>query len=251
MQNLSAASPLSSAARSCLWALLVASPLGCSDESHRLGGEYELSDGLRVGTCGNGAELESVDRMEDGDGTIERIAGRGGVWLSFNDGFGEQEPTEKEETFPMEKLKPPRAGSRFAVRSKGVGFTDWGAGVGFELNNQQAYDLSRYAGISFWARRAEGEPFTLRVTLPDAATAPRGKQCEGTFCNDHFGANLTPGVEFVRYSYQWSDLAQGTFGNPKPESVNTSAVYSVHFQVPPRQDFDFTIDDIMLLCRSE
>lgn len=230
--------------------LIVLLALGCSDESHRLGGQYEVLDGRKLGTCASGADLESVDRMEDGDGTIERISGRGGVWLSFNDGTGEQRPSDKAETFEMHRLSPTRSESHFAARSRGDSFEGWGAGIGFELNNQQPYDLSRYAGITFWARRGPRAPLTVRFSLPDRATAPRGQQCSYA-CNDHFGADVTLGTEFERYSYGWSALKQGIFGDPKPESIDASAVYAVHFQVDGGQDFDFTIDDIALLCHPE
>jgi hypothetical protein len=225
--------------------------LSCSDDSHRLGGEYEMLGGLRLGSCGHGAELESIDRMEDGDGTIDEVAGRGGVWLSFNDETGEQTPSDKAETFEMVKLRPPRTGSRLAARSQGEGFVVWGAGIGFELNNQQPYDLSRYAGLTFWARAGAAEPFVLRVSLPDRATAPRGGECAIDQCNDHFGADVRLTNDFERYTFLWPELAQSGYGEPRPDELDAAAVYAVHFQVAQNQDFDFTVDDIALVCRPD
>lgn len=243
------------------WRLSVSSSLaalialGCSDDGHRLGGSYELADGLRIGTCATGADIESIDRMEDGDGTIDPIEGRGGVWLSWNDETGKQTPSAKSETFVMTELVPARGTSHFAARSRGEGFTGWGAGIGFELHNQQPYDLSRYAGITFWARRAPNTSFTLRFGLPDPATTPRGGQCkfydDYDDCNDHFGADVPLTTEFLRYRFAWSELEQRDFGEPKPDAVDAAHVYAVHFQVDKYQDFDFTIDDIALLCRRD
>ncbi|RYZ08652.1 MAG: hypothetical protein EOO73_07305 [Myxococcales bacterium] len=243
--------PSPSAALAFRATVLVGLTLGCSDASHRLGGAYELSDGLRLGECAKGADLESIDRMEDADGTIDPIAGRSGVWLSWNDKTGWQEPSDLNETFVMKELDPPRGRSHFAASSRGGGFGDWGARIGFELQVQQGYDLSRYAGITFWARRGSGPAFVLRFVLPDRATTPRGKQCLTYACNDHFGVDLVLTEEFERYSFAWSDFEQIGWGEPKPSSLDAAAVYAVHFQIDKEQDFDFTVDDIALLCHPE
>jgi hypothetical protein len=218
--------------------------LGCSDDSHRLGGEPL--------TCKSGAEFESVDDMEDGDGTIALLERRGGVWFSFNDRTGgEQEPLATEETFPMAKLAPPRAGSRYAAHTKGQGFETWGAGIGFELYNQQAYDLSSYAGISFWARRAPGTTASLRFDVPDSATTERGGQCSP--CNNHFGVYLELDTSFQLYRYEWHELKQR--GNervsPMPPSMNAAMAYGLRFQTGQNEDFEYWIDDIALLCRTD
>lgn len=234
--------------------------LGCSDESYRLGGstlaEATATATPRFRSCKDGAELESIDRMEDRDGTIELQAQRGGVWFSFNDKTdGQQSPAADDEVFAMSELSPPRAGSHYAARSHGGGFQKWGAGIGFELYNQKAYDLSSYAGIVFWARRAADAAATLRFALTDAATAPRGGQCHDyadySSCSDYFGSDLSLTTDFRRYSFSWSDLTQEGWGDPQPASVDTHHVYGVRFQAGPRVDFDFWIDDIALLCRPE
>jgi hypothetical protein len=234
--------------------------LGCSDDSYRLGGatveDASRTGGQRVGLCADGADIEIIDQMEDGDGTIEMTAQRGGVWFSFNDKTeGSQLPASDAEIFEMSELLPPRADSRYAARSHGGGFTKWGAGIGFELYNQKAYDLSRYAGLTFWARRAPNTASALRFALTDSATAPRGGQCheyaDYSTCSDYFGADLSLGTAFRRYSFAWRDLTQEGWGEPHPDSVNAAAVYGVRFQTDPVEDFDFWIDDIALLCHPE
>lgn len=231
--------------------------LACSDESHRLGGAVEdrQSRTQRLGVCADGADVELIDPMEDGDGTIDMTERRGGVWFSFNDKTGEQLPASDDETFAMSKLEPPRAGSRFAARSSGRGFTKWGAGIGFELYNQKAYDVSRYAGVTFWARRAPDTASALRFALTDAATTPRGGQCreyaDYSTCSDYFGVDLSLSTAFRRYSFTWQELTQEGWGEPHPASIDTARVYGVRFQTDPVEEFDFVIDDIALLCHPE
>jgi hypothetical protein len=226
---------------------------GCSDDSHRLGGATEnaTTGGARIiGLCAEGAELELLDDMEDGDGAIGMVARRGGVWFSFNDETeGSQLPDSDDETFVMSELVPPRSESYYAAHSQGHGFTDWGAGIGFELYNQKAYDLSGYAGITFWARRAPDTATALRFAVTDAATTPRGGQCpDDSKCSDHFGIDLSLGTAFRQYKFTWQDLAQEGWGEPHPDSVDTARVYGVRFQTDPVEKFDFWIDDIALLC---
>jgi hypothetical protein len=236
------------------------SATGCSDDNHRLGGAVEAAAGgdepRSVGLCSTGADLELLDHMEDGDGAIELIAQRGGVWFSFNDETeGSQLPQSDDETFVMSELVPPRSGSHYAARSHGGGFSVWGAGIGFELYNQKAYDLSRYAGITFWARRAPDTASALRFAVTDAATTPRGGQCreyvDYSTCSDHFGVDLSLGTAFRRYSFSWQELTQEGWGEPHPDSIDTSRVYGVRFQTDPIEEFDFWIDDIALLCHPD
>jgi hypothetical protein len=244
---------LSGATALCVWLAL-----GCSDDSHRLGGGTDVTrTGVQtLGTCAHGADVEVIDQMEDGDGTIETTERRGGVWFSFNDKTdGTQIPDPYAEVFSMAELDPPRAGSRFAARSHGGGFSDWGAGIGFELFNQKAYDLSRYAGITFWARRSPGAYNKVRFAVTDSATAPRGGQCheyaDYSTCSDYFGSELSLSTEFRRYTLYWSDLTQQGWGDPRPDSVNTSEIYGVRFQSDAVESFDFWVDDIALLCHPD
>jgi len=226
--------------------------LGCSDASHRLGGERgdAISGATHSGLCSAGADVEFIDQMEDGDGTIDMTAQRGGAWFSFNDKTaGSQLPAADAETFVMSEVVPPRSGSHYAARSHGGGFTIWGAGIGFELYSQKAYDLSRYAGITFWARRAPETASALRFAVTDSATAPRGGRCQT--CSDYFGSDLRLSTAFRRYSFTWDELEQEGWGEPPSDSLDTARVYGVRFQTDPIEEFDFWIDDIALLCHAD
>ena len=239
-----------------LLAALALLAVGCGDDSYRLGGGSENVSRNRMGLCAEGAAFESIDQMEDGDGTTERVAERSGYWFAFNDdefgtGPGTQIPNSHDfETFQMSELDPPRGGSsHFAARTYGGGFTGWGAGIGLELYTQQTYDLSKYAGVTFWARRAPRTTAALRFSLPDIATSKRGRQCK--MCDNHFGADLNLTTAFRRYSFTWQELKQKEdWGDPQP-ALNTKQVYGLRFQVGPLEDFDFWIDDVALICKAD
>ncbi|HVK64917.1 MAG TPA: hypothetical protein VM694_10595, partial [Polyangium sp.] len=50
--------------------------------------------------------------------------------------------------------------SAYGANTKGSGFTEWGAGFGFDLNNdgltKKAFNGSQFAGIQFWAKIGSG-----------------------------------------------------------------------------------------------
>jgi len=241
---------------------------GCNEESYWLGGDELECDPV----CSDGAELEFLDRMEDGDGTIDMTAGRAGFWFAFNDllvGVAKtdeevaqrnneldatQYPDRNGETFPLERLDPPRGDSHYAVRSYGGGFADWGAGIGFELRVRQAYDLSQYAGISFWAKRGPNVKSNVLLGLPDSDTSPIGGRCVAPLCHDDFGAELSDlETEFKYYRFLWSELKTRNWSSSNLSQFDASRVYGVRFQAGAiegiiKQDFDFWIDDVALLC---
>jgi hypothetical protein len=237
---------------------------GCSDDSHRLGGVNDEHTPL----CAEGAEIEYIDRMEDGEGAIEFTEGRTGFWFAFNDlsvgpdadpeENAEQYPDRNGETFPMGALEPARADSRYAAHSFGDGFTDWGAGIGFELRVRQPYDLSRYAGISFWAKRGpqQDAESRLQLALPDRATSPIGGVCDDAhdLCHDDFGKIFTLDTELTHYSFLWRELEAQDWSEQHLPGMDASQVYGIRFQAgfdPEHRAFDFWIDDVALLCHGE
>lgn len=232
--------------------------MGCSDSGYRLGGTASGTGAIaRASLCSEGAELELIDDMEDDDGAILLIAQRAGVWFSFNDKTegGQQFPASDEETFVMSAREPSQPGSRRAAHTYGYGFRTWGAGIGFELFVQKAYDVSSYAGITFVAKRGADATPAVRFAVTDAATTPRGYVCAHSepepHCSDYFGADLSLTPSFQRYSFEWGDLKQNGWGVPQPPMVDASQVYGVRFQVKENLDFDFWIDDIALICRRD
>jgi hypothetical protein len=226
---------------------------GCGDGSYRLGGAvneaHPLSGSVRVGLCAQGADLELIDSMEDGSGSIDFTAGRSGFWFSFNDKSGKQYPeTDLPGSFPMSSLDRPRGSSHYAARSFGSGFSGWGAGIGFDVRAQAPYDASGYAGISFWARSAPKASTALRVNVPDIGTSALGSECEVASCGDDFGHELSLETSFQYYSFVWADLAQRGWSGRVFPNIDASKIYGLRFQIDPGADFDFWIDDVTLLC---
>ena len=241
---------------------------GCGNGSYRLGGAsseaHPLNGAQRAGLCAQGADLEFIDQMEDGDGTIDFTAGRSGSWFAFNDRTGIQYPAADLPRFPMTQLERPRADSHYALRTYGSGFTLWGSGVGFDVRSQAPYNASAYAGIAFWARRAPdastpgaadaglSRPLTsaLRVNVPDRGTSALGVECEATQrCGDDFGRDLALDTSFQFFSFLWADLAQRGWSGSLLPQIDQSQIYGLRFQTDVDVDFDFWIDDVALLCR--
>ena len=154
--------------------------------------------------------------MEDGDSAIEETAKRSGTWFPFNDKTSTRCRTRtRSPTTPSRCpswIRHVPGSSHFAVHTPGGGFTDWGAGMGLELRNQQAYDLSSYAGVTFWARRAPNTHGYPTLLTPHLATAKRGGQCEGNACDNYFGTDLNLSTAFHRYSFTWQELKQEGLG---------------------------------------
>lgn len=235
---------------------------------------------LRIGLCGSDADLELVDDMEDRNQAILQTAGRAGSWFSFNDLTGMQVPVMSSSIFPMSATDPARSGSQFAVLTKGSGFTGWGAGVGFEFASTLAYDASRYAGIAFWARAATGTSGDLRFNLTDKNSSQYGGLCDldcqpdvgpmGTNaptgdgvctptdypCYDDFGADLVGKLtdEWQLFLFRWDQLSAKNWSGRNLPGVAKEALYGVRFQAngphagEPPMTFDFSIDDVSLLC---
>ena len=76
-------------------------------------------------------EIALIDNMEDGDTWIRQWGGRYGMWYSFNDGTsgGSQIPSGD-----FEMTDGGYSSSNYSAGSSGSGFTDWGAGIGFDLS---------------------------------------------------------------------------------------------------------------------
>jgi hypothetical protein len=138
-----------------------------------------------------------VDDVSDGDHAIISQDGRHGWWWAVNDGTGQQAPM------------PPavKAGPGWICTS-GSGFTDWGAGLGINLNSDGSrdciYDASAYRGVRF-AIKGNVTGGTLRFQIvtadieysgaPGGKCVPTGPTTDASAsgsgdCNDHYGAEV-------------------------------------------------------------
>jgi len=196
-----------------------------------------------------GPVLELVDDFETPDVYGLYQQQRKPLWYLFNDGTtGTQEPTPLAMT-PLTAGSAPVVGSTSALFVSCSGFSDWGSGVGVDLVNataKQPYDLSAYAGISFWAKMP-GSYRQLRVNLPDAGTDPSGELC-GDACNDHFGADVLLSDEWQHYEIAFGEMQQVGWGLQR-EQLTLEAVYSIHFQIASGNDVDLWIDDLGLIVQ--
>jgi hypothetical protein len=211
-----------------------------------------------VGRCDPGAAIDMIDNMEDGDGSIFLSHGRAGVWFSYNDetnkddGSGKtQWPKVGAERFSMDEFNPPRTkNSRRAAHTRGEGYTNWGAGIGFDLLVQQPYDASHYLGITFFLRRGPGADSQVRLNVTDRNTSPLGGVCDGdqNGCYSDFGFDLNATDSWQEIRLKWADLSQPSWALKRYAAIETSALYGIRFQARPSLPFEFSIDDIAFLC---
>ena len=111
-----------------------------------------------------------IDDGEDGNNQNLPNDNRGGYWYTFRDKKGTTiEPVAGEDggTFAMSEGGH---GSQFAARFHGkigTGAPLFG-GMGMNFVDPKApYDASKYAGISFWAKKGENSTGKVRLKVPD------------------------------------------------------------------------------------
>jgi len=194
----------------------------CQEGEHTLSGD---TSGPRV----------LIDDLEDQDTSILPRDGRQGSWFAFDDGSGGTR------TEPM--LTPTTRGtSKSAICISGQGFTGWGGGVAFDLNNpggtRQLYDASAYTGISFWAR---GLATPFRAMVVDEYSDPAPMLCSG--CYDHFQAPFTPTDDWKEYTLSWPQLKQQGFGDMQP-NVCAADIFALQFQWSGSAPFELCLDDV-------
>ena len=193
-----------------------------------------------------------IDDGEDGNNQNLPNDGRGGYWYTFKDkGTTTVEPTAGEEggTFAMsEGGKDAQYAARFhgTIGTGSVVFS--GMGMNF-VDPKDAYDASKYAGVSFWAKKGSAESTgKVRLKIPDSNTDPQGGVC--TECFNDFGANVVLTTEWKQFSFKWSQLKQlPDWGAPHKPHITQSKLYGVQFQVNiPRSTYDIYIDDLKFIC---
>lgn len=206
------------------------------------------------GTTAGPTDLSMIDDMEDMDGSILAADGRVGAWYTYNDTTGTQVPPAGQPGFTMSAITPPRDASNYAANTTGSGFTTWGAGIGFDLNNgggdsgagKQPYDASAYKGITFWAKAGPGGIGNIRLNVQDAQTAPEGNICSKTAtkgCNDHRGTSVSLTQDWKQFTFTFDSLKQLGFGMAYP-TFQTNKLYAIQFQAGTKVKFDIWLDDI-------
>ena len=189
-----------------------------------------------------------IDDLDDGDASIDEIRGRIGAWYTYNDetAAGSQTPD------PAGEFAPAAGGPRdvgFMAATAGSGFTEWGAGMGFDLNNpgdaKGVWDGSSFTGIAFYARGN----VPVRVAIATRAVVPEtaGGTCtpgpaEGEECDDAHGEIVTLDTTWRQYVIPFAGIAQDGWG--RPAAFDAATLTGIQFQIAQGVEFDVAIDEI-------
>jgi endoglucanase len=188
-----------------------------------------------------------IDDLEDNNNQVMVQAGRSGYWYTFVDEAGSTiEPTAGAKGGTFTAAEGGANGSAYAGRFKGT--VGNGAivycGLGANLTDpKDAYDATKYGGISFFAKKGPGTG-KVRLKVPDVSTDPQGNVCKECF-ND-FGVELEFTETWTKYVVPYSVMKQQQgWGKPLVGSINPSKLYGVQWQVNvPGQSYDIWIDDL-------
>jgi hypothetical protein len=205
--------------------------------------------------------LDFIDNMEDGNALISIRGGRNGSWYTFHDPTTGVLNPDMGTVVEMEMIPEARCGvSNRSIRVTGSGFNQWGSGFGFSFRSVQVdgvyttapYDASAARGITFWARIGETSVNTIRMGIGDEWSVPLGGHCDvtqtagSTACWDHFGESIALTPLWTRYTFQFGELQQRSFGMPRP-ALAVAAVHFVEFTMPAGAPvFDIWVDDVSL-----
>jgi hypothetical protein len=182
------------------------------------------------------AGLNTIDKFEDGTGSICQTDGRTGSWFSYHDPNSTLSPSGTP-TVPS-TLNPPRNDSRRALHVTGT-FTAY-AGVGCSMKTAPAtYNASAFTGLQFYLKGTASAP-TLIVQTSATESTTYGGQCALPTLS--CAGNNAPLVgvlpnDWTLFTVPFSTLANGT------SPFNSADIWSIEFQPGPGV-FDLWIDDL-------
>ncbi len=201
-----------------------------------------------VNYCPNGTQVAAdglLDDFEDGNTQLDPTDSRGGYWFKAADATGSV--IGPDDFKPM----PGGPGSSLALRAVGktalVGTdSNWGAQFGANIRSGIPYDASKYVGVRFKARIAEGTTSSVRFKIGDINTHPDLGVCKQ--CYNHWGRNMNFTTEWREYEVLFSSLEQAPYwGDPRPSAITPSKIYSFDFAIAPGATFDVWIDDLAFI----
>jgi hypothetical protein len=181
-----------------------------------------------------------LEDWEEQDSRVASLDGRGGNWITYDDGTGKQTPPDKSPLFPS-RLASPRGSSARALHLFGGKFTNWGVTFGAELADAACYDASEYAGVSFVAKG----PGVLKVgfQMLDVQDVKYGGLCK-TDCYNAHRKVVELSKSWKEYSVRWEELHQLYEAGP-PLAFDPSRVRFLEFSVAPEDTpFDLWVDDV-------
>jgi hypothetical protein len=184
--------------------------------------------------------------LEDGGGQIAQLDGRGGYWWSAQDDKGSRIENK-------EDLKPVEGGVNGSLGMHAHGSTAseqdaWGINFGatFMSGRGDAYDASKYVGISFKAKVGEDSTKKVRFKVGDVNTHADAGQCKA--CWNHFGKDLSLTTDWKEYQIFFAELAQAPgWGDPRPESIAVDKLVNIDWSIGGGGPFDIWVDDIHFL----
>jgi endoglucanase len=189
-----------------------------------------------------------IDDCEDNNNQVMVQDGRSGYWYTFVDDAGSTvEPQAGAKGGGAFTMSEGGAnGSAYAARFRGTigeGAIIYG-GMGVNLTDpKEAYDASKYGGLSFYAKKGPGTG-KIRLKVPDLNTDPQGGVCKE--CYNDFGVELELTDTWTKYVVPYSVMKQDSgWGSPIVHAITPNNLYSVQFQVNlPGQNYEIWIDDL-------
>lgn len=190
-----------------------------------------------------------IDDFEDGNGQVTTQGGRDGYWYIAKDSQGSAVEEPAAGTDPVDGGA---GGSAKAFHIKGhtaAGNPEaWGIEFGTQFVGDQnvQYDASKYAGISFKAKKGGGDTDKIRVNVGDINTHPNGKVCKN--CWNHFRKDFTLSDDWQEFTMTWNEMQQRAgWGDPRPRSITPEKVLTLSFALEGGKTFDIWFDDIQFL----
>lgn len=204
-------------------------------------GGSSIVEGPTVGGGGAPNAFALIDDLEGDFPALPPRDGRRGGWYTLMDQSSGQAGAAEVVAF-----EPARPDSRFAVRVRGGGFTDWGFELGVSLTSPVVgYDASRYCGVRFLAK---GSPATWSMRLSDRLSVPQGGVCESAGgCYQFVGAPFSVDGEWREVSVPFAALRLADAADPR--RLDASAIYDIlfHFQSAEGSGFELYVDDLGFL----
>jgi hypothetical protein len=139
-------------------------------------------------------------------------------------------------------LHPGANGTQTAAEFKGQQADISGVGISLFCD-----DVTRYAGVSFWAKGNGGEHLRFLAAVPGTDAAIGRGDCVPAqmTCNDHPGKPFELAAGWNQYTVRWDELKQIGWGSPASfDGVINSLLW---INDGPVMSFDFAIDEVQLI----
>jgi len=189
-----------------------------------------------------------IDDLEDGNDEIIETTERSGSWYTYNDGTS----SAQQAPAASNAFQPTAGGpndSTFMAFTEGQGFTDWGAGMGLDLNGADTVgatkgtvDASTYAGVTFTARG--NVSISVNLVVDEVLSESLGGLCvaDGSDCDDTHQVIVDLKNDWTQYSVSFDSVIQSGWG--KAVAFDPSRLVSIQFGVAPGETFQVAIDNV-------